>query len=220
MQSDVSYRLVVRRGPQPNQPYPLTRDTVTIGRDITNDIVINDPEVSRHHTRLVRTSGGYTVEDLRSTNGTFVNRQQLTGPRQLVDGDIVGMGETVTLAFEVLGGASAATIVGAGGQPAQPMAPPPPPPVQQYQPAPPPMSPPIQTAPGYAPPAPSRPIADEEEFEGPDRNRMIIIGCGVLTVLFCCAVVVGLIAIDSLDLWCDLPIPFLTEQLFECPVIP
>ena len=44
MQSGAGFRLTMRRGPHPNQVYELTRDTITIGRDITNDIVINDPE--------------------------------------------------------------------------------------------------------------------------------------------------------------------------------
>jgi len=73
MQSTGSFRLIVRRGPQPNQIYELNKDIITLGRDITNDIVINDPEVSRHHCRLTRGGGGYTLEDLGSTNGTFVN---------------------------------------------------------------------------------------------------------------------------------------------------
>ncbi|HLA41883.1 MAG TPA: FHA domain-containing protein, partial [Aggregatilineales bacterium] len=63
------FRLIVRRGPQPNQIHELNSDVITLGRDITNDITINDPEVSRHHARLTRTESGYTIEDLGSTNG-------------------------------------------------------------------------------------------------------------------------------------------------------
>lgn len=101
MQGSDSFRLIVRRGPQPNQSYDLNKDIVTLGRDITNDIVINDPEVSRHHLRLTRGAGGFTVEDLGSTNGTFVNGQRLTGARPLRPGDMIGLGETVTLAYEM-----------------------------------------------------------------------------------------------------------------------
>jgi FHA domain len=102
MQGSDSFRLIVRRGPQPNQSYDLNKDIVTLGRDITNDIVINDPEVSRHHMRLTRGAGGFTLEDLGSTNGTFVNGQRLTGARPLRPGDMVGLGETVTLAYETV----------------------------------------------------------------------------------------------------------------------
>src|SRR3954453_292884 len=100
MQSSGSFRLIVRRGPQPNQIYELNKDIITLGRDITNDIVINDPEVSRHHCRMTRGGGGYTLEDLGSTNGTFVNGQRLTGARPLAGGDMIGLGETVTLGYE------------------------------------------------------------------------------------------------------------------------
>src|SRR5690606_38274825 len=102
MQDSSSFRLIVRRGPQPNQIYELNKGIVTLGRDITNDIVINDPEVSRHHCRLTQGGAGYTIEDLGSTNGTFVNGQRLTGPRLLSHNVMVGLGETVTLAYEGL----------------------------------------------------------------------------------------------------------------------
>src|SRR5690606_21949654 len=103
VQSGAQYRLVMRRGPQPNQQFELTRDKITIGRDVTNDIIISDPEISRHHARLIRTGNGYAIEDLRSTNGTFVNRQRISAPQQLYDGDLVGLGETVTLTYEAVG---------------------------------------------------------------------------------------------------------------------
>lgn len=101
MQANENFRLIVRRGPQPNQVYELTGDVSNVGRDITNNIVINDREVSRHHLRLMRGADGYTVEDLGSTNGTFVNGKRVTGATSLKNGDMLGMGETVTLQFEV-----------------------------------------------------------------------------------------------------------------------
>jgi hypothetical protein len=119
-QGNDSFRLVVRRGPQPNQTYDLNKDIITLGRDITNDIVINDPEVSRHHMRMTRAVGGFTIEDLGSTNGTFINGQRLTGARPLRPGDMIGLGETVTLAYESAAaapsefpGAPAGTVPGA-----------------------------------------------------------------------------------------------------------
>jgi len=101
MQERDSFRLVVRRGPQPNQIYEITKDVTTLGRDITNDIVINDREASRHHLRLVRSGDSITVEDLGSTNGTFVNGKRVSGVTPLQNGDMVGLGETVTLGFEI-----------------------------------------------------------------------------------------------------------------------
>lgn len=101
-QGSDNYRLVVRRGPQPNQVYELKDDVMNLGRDITNDIVINDREVSRHHMRFMRGPEGYTIEDLGSTNGTFVNGKRVTGATLLKNGDMVGLGETVTLGYEVV----------------------------------------------------------------------------------------------------------------------
>lgn len=102
MQGSESFRLVVRRGPQPNQVYELTKDVITLGRDITNDIVINDPEASRHHLRLTKGVTGYNIEDLGSTNGTFIGGQRIAGVRELKRGDMIGLGETVTLGYEVI----------------------------------------------------------------------------------------------------------------------
>jgi len=185
MQSGTSYRLVVRRGPQPNQQFLLTRDTVTLGRDITNDIVINDPEVSRHHARLIRTPAGYTFEDLRSTNGSFINRQRLSTPYQLTNGDLIGLGETITVVYEVVGEGAAATMVAPAGSSGAPA----PSPAPASAPASAPRS-------SVAPPAPAEPMADEESFQ-PDRNRWIVIGCGVLTLLLCCAILASVIFIDQ-----------------------
>ena len=99
MEND-SFRLIVRRGPRPNEVYELGAIVLNLGRDITNDIVINDREVSRHHLRFTKGADGITMEDLGSTNGTFINGKRLTGATSLKNGDMVGLGETVTLQFE------------------------------------------------------------------------------------------------------------------------
>ena len=101
MQRKVSFRLVVRRGPQRNQSYEITQEETSLGRDVSNDIVINDRETSRHHLRLLRSDEGITVEDLGSTNGTFVNGKRVSGVTPLQDGDMIGLGETVTLTLEI-----------------------------------------------------------------------------------------------------------------------
>ncbi|MBC8100885.1 MAG: FHA domain-containing protein [Armatimonadetes bacterium] len=260
MQGSDTFRLVVRRGPQPNQTYDLIKDVTTLGRDITNDIVINDPEVSRHHLRLARTPEGCTLEDLGSTNGTFINGTRMSGSRPLNNGDSVGLGETVTLGYErVRAGAGAPSMgdapaaqPGAYGQPQPGYAPPQQqpgyqqpapqqpqpgygqPPAQPQQPgygAQPPQQqgyyPPATPTPqqpdyGYgqqapapaaygAPQAPSGagydydPYAVREE-EPRSSLRWVLIGCAGLSVFCCCSSIVGLVIIDSLNLWNDLPI--------------
>jgi len=201
VQSGAQYRLVMRRGPQPNQQFELTRDKITIGRDVTNDIIISDPEISRHHARLIRTGNGYAIEDLRSTNGTFVNRQRISAPQQLYDGDLVGLGETVTLTYEAVGASMGVTMPGRREQP------------PYREPAGPPPYVPPRPGPTGPPPPPPPQYRDylydydyEEEEEEPDRNRLLVISCAALTLFFCCVLVAGAIYIDSANLYCDVPI--------------
>lgn len=278
MQGNDTFRLVVRRGPQPNQTYDLTKDLTTLGRDITNDIVINDPELSRHHLRISRTAEGCSIEDLGSTNGTFVNGQRVSGVRPLNNGDMIGLGETVTLGYERIhpasvGSENANAAPGApipqqqqpqyGQQPPaqqqyappaqpaaqqppaqpqqQPYAPPQQPQQQYGQPQQQPYAPPAQPqqqqygqqpqpqqyyAPtqqeygnqeygqmnyGVAPQAPINSgydydpnVVREEESRSP--MSFVLIGCAGLSVFCCCSSIVGLVVIDTLNLWYELPI--------------
>lgn len=206
MTSTGSFRLTVRQGPAPGKVYELVKDVVTIGRDVSNDISIPDAEVSRNHARLTAQSAGYLIEDLASTNGTFVNGQRLTGPKLLDPNDVVGLGETVVLEY---GGAAAdagATVIAGprvvdefAAPPPEPEIPPPPPIVEPMgvptynEPAfasPPPAAPP--PPPAYTPPpadfgAPMAPPAPKRD------NRPMIaggIGCGCLTLCLCLAAAV------------------------------
>ncbi len=98
--------LMVQRGPQKGQEWNLNKDDITIGRDITNDIVIHDQQVSRLHVRFSRAPQDpptvFTIEDLGSSNGTFVNKVPLEGQRKLQNGDVIDLGETVTLIYQII----------------------------------------------------------------------------------------------------------------------
>ncbi len=213
MQSSSSFRLIVRRGPQPNQIYDLNKGIITVGRDITNDIVINDPEVSRHHCRLTQGGGGYTIEDLGSTNGTFLNGQRLTGARPLSHGDMLGLGETVTLAYEssavagVAGTGAAATMPG-GPVPGGQQSPYQRPSGYAQQTATPEQYPGMQGQPPYG--GAQQPLAYDydydEPYEGGGAGRWVILGCGCFLVLCIVTSVIGGIIIDAKCWWDDIPV--------------
>lgn len=61
--------------------YPFSKDSMTIGRDEANEIVIDNLAVSGHHARIDRTGDTYILTDLQSTNGTFVNDKRITSYR-------------------------------------------------------------------------------------------------------------------------------------------
>lgn len=79
--------------------FPLGRDTYTLGRHRNNDIVITDPKVSSFHARIDRGRDGFTLIDLKSRNGTFLNGRRIeTGA--LSTGDEVRLG-TAKLLYKV-----------------------------------------------------------------------------------------------------------------------
>lgn len=94
-------RLVIRLGSQPEQTLPLTKEITNLGREAINEIVINDPEVSRRHARISMRQGGYVVEDLGSTNGTFLNGRRVTAPTPLYQGDTLELGPSTSITFVV-----------------------------------------------------------------------------------------------------------------------
>lgn len=96
------FQFVVRKGPQEGHVYPLNSDILTIGRDPMSDIVVGDPEVSRQHSRLTRSvSGGYELQDLGSTNGTFIDGNRLSGEKQgLTPGQVITVGSNVELIYQ------------------------------------------------------------------------------------------------------------------------
>lgn len=79
--------------------YPLDEVAITIGRAMTNAIVIFEPEMSREHLKLTLTGIGYTVEDMGSTNGTLLNGEILQDPVLLQDADVIQIGTTVQMQF-------------------------------------------------------------------------------------------------------------------------
>ncbi|SEB37961.1 FHA domain-containing protein FhaB/FipA [Microbacterium hydrocarbonoxydans] len=72
-------RLVITSGPKAGLELPLGSDTLTIGRSSESALVIRDDYTSSHHARLLLRGDSWAIQDLDSTNGTFVAGQRVTG---------------------------------------------------------------------------------------------------------------------------------------------
>ena len=85
--------LFVRGGWNDGTPIALTKEMTTIGRSASNDIEVDAEGISRQHASIRRDTDGFFVSDLGSTNGTFVNGEQVgSEPRRLSDGDRIELG--------------------------------------------------------------------------------------------------------------------------------
>lgn len=75
--------------------YPLDKVQTTIGRGPDSGIVCDMDNVSRTHCKVYTGAGGNYIEDMGSTNGTFVNDEELTNRRKLMNGDFVKVGGVI-----------------------------------------------------------------------------------------------------------------------------
>ena len=176
----MSFKLSVRQGPRPNLVFELDADSYTIGRETGNEIVIEDPEVSRRHATLTRQGTTYLLEDIGSTNGTYVNGKRVTAPVLLTNGDMIGLADTVVLAVQAPAAPGGdATVLGDAVHYAPPTLPAfTSAPVQQ--PVPPPMAPPAAARqPAYTPP----PLPEYAAPTKADNRRTIMIGLGCLALI-------------------------------------
>jgi len=82
-------------GPCMGRRYPLGTAMIVLGRGEGSEIRIQDSSVSRRHAKIEPLTDGYHVEDLQSTNGTFVNDSVTGGPHRLRDGDYLRVGNCI-----------------------------------------------------------------------------------------------------------------------------
>lgn len=211
-----NYRLVMRTGANPGQIFPLDQTEMYIGRDLSCEIVINDSEVSRRHSKIYIFGQSFVIEDLGSTNGTFVNGQRITGPHTLIPGEIVALGDSSSLQFEVSMEDPDATRVAVSPPtsvveqpfqqaPYQPQMATPTPPQQSFS-----------TPPVYAGQVPSSSNQIPQKPKKKNRLWLIVL---LLVILIVCACIVAFIVIDQLNWYCDL-VPGIMNSVFgagSCP---
>ncbi len=106
-----TYQLVIRSGAGAGKVLPLEKSELHVGRDVTNDLVVSDEKVSRRHARLYSEGDQYVVEDLGSTNGTFINGARLSGPHLLRVGEQITFGETSIVSYERVDSDPNATVM-------------------------------------------------------------------------------------------------------------
>jgi pSer/pThr/pTyr-binding forkhead associated (FHA) protein len=99
--------LVIQKGARAGDEHPVDGELILGREQGSADLVIDDPGVSRRHARVLPDDDGVIVEDLGSSNGTFVNGKRISGPVELAADDQVQLGATV-LSIE---GADAATAM-------------------------------------------------------------------------------------------------------------
>jgi pSer/pThr/pTyr-binding forkhead associated (FHA) protein len=87
--------LVVIEGPLAGTVIPLGTADVTIGRAPDSTLVLDDDYASNKHSRITLTQGVWVVNDMGSTNGTWVDRSRITGPTPLSVGQQLKVGRTV-----------------------------------------------------------------------------------------------------------------------------
>ena len=87
-------RLVITSGTKNGAEFPLGHDEITIGRSSDSAIIIRDDYTSTHHARLMQWNGRWMLQDLDSTNGTFLNGSRVTVPTPIPLGATVKVGAT------------------------------------------------------------------------------------------------------------------------------
>jgi hypothetical protein len=166
----VAVQLEILEGAEAGTQVPVDAETV-IGRADDADLTLPDAGVSRTHARVSAAASGASIEDLGSSNGTFVNGERITGARQLQDGDEIQLGGAI---LRVSAGTAQTQMIGPGATEAHP-GPPPDAPEREEPPAEKPFIPapaaPEPAAPPEPPPPPRRePIAQPQPAAPAERD--------------------------------------------------
>jgi len=94
--------IIQTKGPDQGKSWHLNKPVIIIGRDVTNDIFVDNRSVSRRHAMMTQSDDGtYVFEDLSSTNGSVVNGERIIEPIVLNNGDTLLLGGEVSLRFHI-----------------------------------------------------------------------------------------------------------------------
>jgi hypothetical protein len=224
------FRFVMRSGPVVGKVFALEAQEISIGREPSNTIVVNDAQISRRHARMELRGPTYAIQDLGSTNGTFVNGVRLSGMQDLIPGDLVTLGEGIVMAFESTSDMNATLLSSMPAPTAVPVHPPAPAPTPAVPPAPAPVYPakvpagpvsappavppapvsrpgPAPAYPGRVPPGPA-PTPPAAAPANPSRNRTIILIVAIAVVLILCLCVGVPFIVDALKMDCVVPFKY------------
>jgi pSer/pThr/pTyr-binding forkhead associated (FHA) protein len=199
------FQFVMRSGPSIGTIYPLDAVEIIIGRDASNSVAINDAEVSRKHAKLTLQDSGYLIQDLGSTNGTFINGQRITNTQLLKPGDAVTLGENIVLMYEPLFDPNA-TVVSSIQSPmtVAPMRKPAPTPAPVPNPPAPSITP-VDNFPGQAQTPPVQKSVSQTKTKKKFPIWLILI---IVFLIIICGCVGFFLIIDQFNLWCKV-LPFL-----------
>jgi len=94
IQKQPGITIETKLGPDKISHSHFTQSEVMIGRDSNSDLLVMDEALSAHHARIVFHHGQWWLEDLNSTNGTFLNHEKLIVPAVVITGDEFKCGNT------------------------------------------------------------------------------------------------------------------------------
>ena len=96
-------KLTLLLGRRTMQAYDFKQESIIVGRDEGADVLIDNPSVSRRHAEIRLTDDGWVVEDLGSSNGTYIGGQRIENPHSIGLGDEIGFGKFSIVFGKALG---------------------------------------------------------------------------------------------------------------------
>lgn len=112
-------KLTLLLGRRTMQVYDFKQPSIIVGRDTGADVLIDNPSVSRRHAEIRLGDDGWVVEDLGSSNGTFLDGSKIDGPQSIGLGDEIGFGKFTIVFGKALGESESPARPGSSGGPAR-----------------------------------------------------------------------------------------------------